>query len=732
MNVKNFQYSLKNIPIPKDNAYLKCLIDKTEHFIKRIRWKAFFFERNHPDFNHGDSNSEASEESEGHITDDEETGSSEDEEPNTNYGFKSPRTPPGNHLLKPFEDDLYSMIHRIKFSRDINDFQQKLRSDTRSISSSNKLFVPADKSTNLYEMDRPAYERLLHNNITKSYRKSNTDTKAEIDSEARDIAASLSLDDRIECMSKKDAFITLKDHKDNFPNNPTCRLINPSKSEIGHISKALLEKVVKDVTEASGLNQWRNTSSVISWFRNIPRKSQARLLKFDICDFYPSITEELLGKAIEFARRFTEITQNNVDIIMHARKCLLFNRDEQWIKKDGNGLFDVTMGSWDGAEVCELVGLYLLNRLQDVLPSVNVGLYRDDGLAFVRSRSGRISDRVRKEIIELFKREGLSITCEANLCVTDYLDVTFNMDTGKYQPFRKENNTPLYINTKSNHPATVKSEIPNMVGNRLSDLSCDEEAFNRAKGIYEAALRDSGFVPDLKFQPKEEENSQPRRNRKRNRKVIWYNPPFSSNVKSDVGQKFLRLLDRHFPPEHRYAGMFNRTKVKISYSCMPNMATLIKSHNKTILNPQQRNQVAGCNCRTPANCPLDGNCLAGSLTYSATVTARAEERIYYGSTMGPFKDRYYGHQHTFRHRSKRKATELSKLVWELQDAGIPYTMKWDIVTRAQPYVGGSKRCDLCLSEKLIIARSTHAGMINSRSEIVSKCRHMNRYILNAI
>ena len=42
MNVKNFQYSLKNIPIPKDNAYLKCLIDKTEHFIKWMRWKAFF------------------------------------------------------------------------------------------------------------------------------------------------------------------------------------------------------------------------------------------------------------------------------------------------------------------------------------------------------------------------------------------------------------------------------------------------------------------------------------------------------------------------------------------------------------------------------------------------------------------------------------------------------------------------------------------------------------------
>ena len=167
-------------------------------------------------------------------------------------------TPPRNHLLKPFEDDLYAMIHKIKFSRQANDFQQKLRSDARLISSSDKLFVAADKSTNLYEMDRPDYERLLHNNISQSYRKSNTDLKSEIDSEAKEIAVSLSLDDRIQGMSKKDAFITLKDHKDNFLNSKPCRLINPSKSEIGHISKVLLEKAVKDVTRATGLNQWRN------------------------------------------------------------------------------------------------------------------------------------------------------------------------------------------------------------------------------------------------------------------------------------------------------------------------------------------------------------------------------------------------------------------------------------------------------------------------------------------
>ena len=729
MNVKNLQYSLKNIPIPKDNAYLKSLIDKTEHFIKRIRWKAFFYDRDNPV-----RDPDATEVDDSEPEDDgSETSSSDEEELHRNFGFKSPRTPPWNRLLKPFEDDLYTLIHNIKFSRHANDFQQKLKSDARLISSSDRLLVAADKSTNLYEMNRPDYERLLHNNITQSYRKSNTDLKADIDSEAKEIAVSLSLEDRIQGMSKKEAFITLKDHKDNFQNSKPCRLINPSKSEIGHISKVILEKAVKDVTKATGLNQWRNTSTVIDWFRKIPRKSQARLIKFDICDFYPSISEELLLKAIEFARRFTRITEEDANIIMHARKCLLFNKDDQWIKKDGNGLFDVTMGSWDGAEICELVGLYLLNRLQDVLPSCNVGLYRDDGLAFLRSRSGRRFDKLRKDIIELFRREGLSITCDTNLIVTDYLDITLNMETGKYQPFRKENNKPLYINAKSNHPSNIKNEIPNMIQNRISDLSCDEEAFNRAKGLYESALRDSGFPSDLQYQHRaEEENTPARRTRKRNRKVVWYNPPFSEHVKTDIGRKFLNLLDQHFPTGHRYAGLFNRSKVKVSYSCMTNMETLIKSHNKNILKPQQREPDAGCNCQDPASCPLNGNCLVGSLTYSALVTARNREQMYYGSTGGQFKKRFYKHQSDFRHRSQRKATELSKLIWQLKDDNIPYTIKWDVVARSQPYVAGSKKCDVCLTEKMIIARSSHPGMINSRSEILSKCRHMNKFLLKSI
>ena len=101
----------------------------------------------------------------------------------------------------------------------------------------------------------------------------------------------------------------------------------------------------------------------------------------------------------------------------------------------------------------------------------NFGLYRDDGLAAVNTSSGPVLDRMRKNIISLFKEEGLSITIEINLVETDFLDVTFNLDTGKYFPFRKPNSNPIYIHAKSNHPSSIIKDLPNMVNKRLSDLS---------------------------------------------------------------------------------------------------------------------------------------------------------------------------------------------------------------------------------------------------------------------
>ena len=94
------------------------------------------------------------------------------------------------------------------------------------------------------------------------------------------------------------------------------------------------------------------------------------------------------------------------------------------------------MESYDGAEVCGLVELYLLDKLAPLIGTKNIGLYRDDGLAVIHQANGLKMDRIRKNIIALFKSEGLSITINTNLIETDFLDVSFNLEMDKFFPYR--------------------------------------------------------------------------------------------------------------------------------------------------------------------------------------------------------------------------------------------------------------------------------------------------------
>ena len=85
---------------------------------------------------------------------------------------------------------------------------------------------------------------------------------------------------------------------------------------------------------------------------------------FDIENFYPSITLELLNNAIKFASEKCTISENDLSIIMHSRQTLLFHDKQPWLKKPGTGteIFDVPMGCYEGAEVCELVGCYISTK----------------------------------------------------------------------------------------------------------------------------------------------------------------------------------------------------------------------------------------------------------------------------------------------------------------------------------------------------------------------------------
>ena len=129
-------------------------------------------------------------------------------------------------------------------------------------------------------------------------------------------------------------------------------------------------------------------------------------------------------------------------------------------------MFDVTMGSFDGAEVCELIGLFLLDNLSDKYGKNNVGLYRDDGLVLLRNASEPQSERTRKDITREFKRQGLNISISANLKIC-----TLNLTDGTNYPYRKPNNETLYIDTNSNHPPTIIKQLPAAIGRRIFDIS---------------------------------------------------------------------------------------------------------------------------------------------------------------------------------------------------------------------------------------------------------------------
>ena len=186
-------------------------------------------------------------------------------------------------------------------------------------------------------------------------------------------------------------------------------------------------------------------------------------------------------------------------------------------------------------------------------------------------------------------------------CNEYFLDVTFDLSTGTYKPFKKPNDHPIYINTKSNHPPNFMKQIPISVKKRISVISSSNDVFDNAAPYYNEALWSSGYSETIQFQTTTAQDNPPgNRNRKGN--TIWFYPPFSMNVSTNVARKFPHLTDKHFPQNHKFHKIFNRHNVKVSYSCMPNITSTIRSHNKKILS-NETPEIKDCNCRDKSNCP---------------------------------------------------------------------------------------------------------------------------------
>ena len=145
-----------------------------------------------------------------------------------------------------------------------------------------------------------------------------------------------------------------------------------------------------------------------------------------------------------------------MNIIINAKKTLLFHHEEPWMKKNEEEYFDVPMGCHDGAEICELVRTFVLNKISLIMREQNnVGLYRDDGLGIFRNLSRPNIGRKKKKIIKIFKSFGLSITVTTNVTSANYLDVNFDLTKDIYKPYRKPNDELVYIDRHSNHPPNI-------------------------------------------------------------------------------------------------------------------------------------------------------------------------------------------------------------------------------------------------------------------------------------
>ena len=189
-----------------------------------------------------------------------------------------------------------------------------------------------------------------------------------------------------------------------------------------------------------------------------------------------------------------DISEEQINIIIQAKQSLLFKDGTPWAKKGGTN-FDVGMGSYDGAETCEIVGLFILSQLSKL--DLDVGLYRDDGLG-VTCATPRQVEAMKKKICAIFRQNNLEVTIEANKKIVDFLDITMNLESDTFKPYIKPNDVPLYVHKQSNHPPSILKNIPLAVNKRLSAISSNEEMFNHAAPSYQEALNRSGYNVPLK------------------------------------------------------------------------------------------------------------------------------------------------------------------------------------------------------------------------------------------
>ena len=236
MDRLNLGYSEKCIPIQGKWTYLKDFVINQEAVARRMRWKAL--KCLDPDFKAKDIKT---------------------------YGFKTTATPSlPNHkesaYLKAFEQEFFDLPRKLKWKPFDNELQSRMRQDLEKIrQSKNHVFVPSDKTRNWYKCEKQKYEDLKRGAICEQYTQCKEEDVVEVNMEGARLASEMELDDRIECYSTQEAFVTIKDHKPSFPSKIDVRLITPSKSQLGKIMKQIFQDLNSTIRQETGLLQ--STSS---------------------------------------------------------------------------------------------------------------------------------------------------------------------------------------------------------------------------------------------------------------------------------------------------------------------------------------------------------------------------------------------------------------------------------------------------------------------------------------
>ena len=215
----------------------------------------------------------------------------------------------------------------IKFHATKSSFQQQLTKDIKTIKNTKTTLTFADKTSNVYKVPKEQYQKIGNNAITTSYKKVSKKTHEQINNQGKNILKHKEVIKRMFSNRNQNCFIILKDHNPNWQNNPTVRLLNPAKNELGRINKTILDKINVNLRNSLNLNQWKNTKEVINWFKGVDNKQCYKFIMFDIKDFFSSISKELLNDVLTSAKTIINLDDQDKKIIYHSRKSLLYNQE---------------------------------------------------------------------------------------------------------------------------------------------------------------------------------------------------------------------------------------------------------------------------------------------------------------------------------------------------------------------------------------------------------------------